>query len=91
MDEQQIVEGEMLTPIPRQQGKSITMDFPDAIREVLKGNKVARVEWGNKDYGFMKDEWLTIFINGKFHTWLISAGDMEANDWIVSKETNESN
>ena len=91
MDEQQITEGEILTPLPRKQGQSLTMDFPDAIREVLKGNRITRIEWGNKDYGFMKDEWLTIFVSGKFHTWLISAGDMEANDWIVVKETHGTN
>jgi hypothetical protein len=83
MDKQQIVEGEMLTPIPREQGESITMDFPDAIREVVSGKKVTRIEWANTDYGFVKDEWLTISRDGKFHTWLISQGDMDANDWIV--------
>ena len=81
--EKQIIEGEMLTPIPRKQGESITMDFPDAIREIIKGKKVTRIEWGNTDYGFLKDEWLSIFRNGRFHTWLVSEGDMSSQDWIV--------
>ena len=73
-----------LTPIPRQQGKSITMNFPDAMKEVIKGNKVTRISWANKDYCFLKGEWLTIYIKGAFHTWLISEGDMvDAEDWIV--------
>ena len=82
MDEQ-IIGGETLTPIPRMEGKSITMDFPDAIKEIMKGNKVTRISWANKDYGFLKDEWLTIFRESKFHVWLISAGDLEGQDWIV--------
>ena len=41
---------------PKVQGKAMTMDFPDAMREVIKGKKVARAEWGNFDYGFLKSE-----------------------------------
>ena len=77
------IEAESLTPIPRKQGESITMSFPDAMREVIKGSKVTRIEWANKDYGFLKDEWLSISKDDKFHTWLVSSADMEAQDWIV--------
>ena len=80
----QTIEEELLTPIPRQEGKSITMNFPDAMREVIKGNKVTRISWVNKDYCFLKGEWVTIYIKGAFRTWLISEGDMvDAEDWIV--------
>ena len=78
-----------LTPIPREVGQSITMSFPDAMREVIAGKKVARISWANDDYGFLKDEWLSIFTKGAFHTWLVSAGDMiDAQDYIVLKENN---
>lgn len=83
------IEGEVLTPLPRTIGKAITMDFPDAMREVLRGKKVARIEWANKDYGFLKDEWLSIFKDGKVFThWSVSLGDMEAQDWIIVNESN---
>jgi hypothetical protein len=92
MDNTPIIEGETMpemTPMPKIQGKAMTMDFPDAIREVIKGNKIARVEWGNEDYGFLKDESLGIFTKGRFFTyWNVSQGDMEAQDWIVVKEVN---
>ena len=80
-----------LTPIPRKQGKSITMSFPDAMREVIKGKKVTRISWANEDYCFLKGEWLTIYIKGAFHTWLVSEGDMvDAEDWIevIDAKTN---
>ena len=80
-----------LTPMPKVQGKAMTMDFPDAMRQVIAEKKVARIEWGNYDYGFLKDEWLTIFTKNTFHTWLISAGDMEGQDWIIVKELDEAN
>jgi len=87
-NDQIVEEGELLTPIPRQQGKALTMSFPDAIGEVVKGKSITRMEWGNTDYCLLKDGWLTIYINDKFQKWLISDGDMDANDWYVVKELN---
>ena len=86
-----IVEGELLTPIPRKPGESITMDFPEAIRQIMSGKKVRRMEWPDEDYGVLKDEWLTIYTKGAFHSWLVSLGDMGANDWYVVKEENATN
>lgn len=82
------IQEEKLTPTPRIQSKSMTMDFPDAIKQIINGKKVARVSWGNKDYGFLKDAWLTIFTKGAFHTWLISDGDLEGQDYICITESN---
>ncbi len=81
-----VVEGEVLTPLPRKQGESITMSFPDAIAKIIEGKKVARVSWGNDDYGLLKDGWLTIYTKGAFHTWSVSDGDMiDAEDWFVKE------
>ena len=60
-----------------------TMDFPDAMREIIAGNKVARVSWGNPDYCFLRDGWLIIFTKGAFHTWSVNDGDMEGQDWVI--------
>jgi len=86
-----IIEGkieESLTPMPTIQSKPRTMDFPDAIRQIISGKKVSRVSWGNGDYVFIKDEWLSIFTKGAFHTLLVSAGDAEGQDWTIVMETN---
>lgn len=65
-----------------------TMDFLDAMREIIAGNKVARLSWSNPDYCLLKDGWLSIYTKGEFHTWSINDGDMEGNDWIITMEAN---
>ena len=75
---------ELLTPMPRQQGKAQTMDFPDAIKEIIKGKKVRRLSWESEtDHGLLKDSWLTIFTEGAYHTWSVNDGDLEGQDWII--------
>lgn len=76
-----------VTPAPKSAEPSRTMDFPDAIREVTSGKKIRRESWGDpKDYGFIKNSWLTIFTKGKFHTWNVNDGDLEGQDWVVILE-----
>ena len=84
-----IIEEETLTPIiPRNAGESITMDFVDAMRQLVNGKRITRISWGNPDYCFMKDGWVTIYTKGSFHTWTINDGDTEGQDWIIVKEKN---
>jgi len=75
-----------LTPTVKDEPKARTMSFPDAIKEVMRGKRVTRISWGNKDYGTLKDGWLTIFTKDTFHRWLVSDGDMEGQDWTVAGE-----
>lgn len=64
------------------------MSFPDAMKKVLEGQSVTRASWGTGDYCLLKDDWLTIYTKGDFHSWLVSAGDMEAQDWIIYVHAN---
>lgn len=80
------MECDALTPVPDDKTVVLqpqTMDFPDAMRQIINGRKVARVSWGNADYCLLRGGWLTIFTKGDFHTWTINDGDMEAQDWTV--------
>lgn len=77
-----------LTPEPRVENKAVTMSFLAAMQEIINGQKVTRMSWSNGDYCLLKDGWLTIFTKGAFHTWSISDGDMEGQDWIIVKELN---
>lgn len=85
-----MVEPESMTPVltPTVDPQAKTMDFPDAMREVIGGKKVARVSWGDEDYCLVKEGWLTIFTKGKFYTWHVNDGDLEGQDWIIVKENN---
>jgi len=82
---------EYLTPPPiiRSPGESITMDFPEAMREIMNGKSIRRMSWLTaSDYCLLKDGWLTIHTKGAFHNWSVNDGDMEGQDWIVVKELN---
>lgn len=80
---------ELLTPIPRKQGESITMSFFDAMRQIVKGKKVRRLSWETQsDHGLLKEGWLSIHTKGRFYTWNVSDGDMEGNDWVVMEGIN---
>jgi hypothetical protein len=76
-----------MTPVVNPTPKFI--DFPEAIRKINEGKRVARVSWQNADYGVLKDGWLTIFHKkdnkpiATFHIWNVSDGDMNGDDWIV--------
>ena len=79
----EVEEGEILTPLPT--GKSVTMSFYDALKKLNDGKCITRIAWGNTDYCLMKDGFLSIFINGDFHRWSISEGDVEPCDWTIIK------
>lgn len=75
-----IIEGVSPTP-PRIK----EMDFPDALREVIAGKKITKLEWCNKIvYGEMKDERLTLWKDdGKAYHWILSLGDVSGKDWVI--------
>ena len=74
-----------MTPTPIEVIKDDgTMDFPDAIRELTNGKKIARLAWKPADdYGLLKDGYLMIYINGKFNKFLVNDGDLLGDDWII--------
>lgn len=77
---------EIITPILKESGKAITMDFPSAIREITNGKKVRRVSWPTEsDHGLLKDGWLIIHTKGAYHKWLVNDGDLEGEDYIIVK------
>lgn len=73
---------EEITTSPSKTGEKQLMGFSDALMEMLLGKKVTKVEWNNvEEYGFMKDEILSIHRNGKDHGWLVSRADIEGEDF----------
>lgn len=65
--------------------KPVLMDFPDAIRQVILGKRITRLEWPNKEvFGFLNGNMLSLHKqDGKNYQWLVSDGDLLADDWIV--------
>ena len=78
------IKSNLLTPIAsRKPGESLTMSFPDAMKKIIEGKKVARVSWGNNDFCFLDNEWLVVVRNGKSFSWKINDGDMFGEDWVL--------
>jgi hypothetical protein len=60
---------------------SRVMDFPDAMREVLNNVKIRRSDWPAGVYGVLKDGMLTLHNDTGDHSWLVSSGDLEGENW----------
>ena len=72
------------------QVKITFLTFPEAVKEIINGSKVTRMDWNDSnEYGFIKDEFLCIHTKGADHTWIISKADLMAEDWIIVGESNE--
>ncbi len=76
-----------ISPKPREpkSDNSKQMDFPEAIRQIIDGNKVTKLEWDdNKYYGVLKDGFLMLHKpDDEFYKWLVSDGDLEGTDWVI--------
>lgn len=67
------------------------MDWPEAMRAVKEGQRVARNEWAMGDtYCLRARGRLMIHNDGEppiqLHEWIVSADDMDATDWVVLTE-----
>ena len=61
-----------------------TMTFAAAMAFVVVGKMITKQEWDNPDsYGMLRDGWLMIHRDGKWHRWLVNEGDLMGEDWIV--------
>jgi hypothetical protein len=71
--------------LPKKSNEPVTMDFPSAMRALINGALVTRLEWKNDDYCLLQNGWLRIFTSSdeKFHDWLVSEGDMAVSDWVI--------
>jgi len=71
----------------------VQMTFPEAIKQVIEGKKITRIEWGDVNhYGVLKNDILCLFRDGKngdtFYSWIINDGDLLATDWVVVDSLN---
>lgn len=76
----------MTSPIIEGTVEPMLLNFPDAMYEVIKGKKIKRKEWEDKnEYGIFMDAKLMIMKHddSKFHPWIISEGDLLADDWYT--------
>jgi len=67
-----------------------TKDFGEAMRFVSQGYHVRRLEWEDERImvALIEDK-LMIFLpeDGKFHPFIVNAGDLYGNDWVIVNVT----
>lgn len=72
-----------MSPVPKKKKEDL-MNFMSAIDKVIKGKKITRKEWLDKDvYGFIQDKVLCIHTKKKNCSWVLSELDIKAKDWML--------
>lgn len=63
------------------------IDFPTALRKMIDGKKITKLEWKNpKLYGMIYGGFLKLHNpDGTFNAWILSTGDLYGDDFIVVK------
>jgi len=68
--------------------KPIEMDFPEALRVVIEGKKITKLDWENRDtYISLRGGFLSLYQDGKWHRLLVSDGDLLGQDWVTVNDT----
>ncbi len=82
--------GLQMSPLPKLTPYATTkipkvIDFYAALKEVEKGKKITKAEWGTESiYGYLKGEILTLHkSDGQDFHWIIRDADMLGDDWKV--------
>ena len=72
------------SPVINKNKPVVGMDFPEAMKAVINGKRITRVEWGDsREYGCLQNGLLVIHTKGKDHSWTVSEGDLMAHDWLA--------
>jgi len=82
------------SPKPEKVQQFQTYNFPDAVRLVLIGKRLSRLDWGDKEeymyYDEKVSEYLILHTLGQDKQFLLRGVDMDATDWFeVEEETSE--
>ena len=68
--------------------KPIEMDFMEALRVVIEGKKITKLDWENRaTYVTLRGGFLSIHQDGKWSRLLVSDGDLLGEDWVMVNDT----
>ncbi len=86
-----IQEGQIVSPVtsfspnPAKVGELKLMDFPEAIKEVIAGKRITKLEWADiNTYGYLNGAFLTLHEAHKEGQWILSDGDLNGKDWMLA-------
>lgn len=65
--------------------KKTELDFYEALKEVMTGKSITKLEWGNRNiFGILKDTHLMLHKNdNRYYDWILSEADIRGDDWVV--------
>lgn len=85
-----MAESVSVSPTPNKEKEDSTnMDFYSALKKIVEGKKVHKLEWENKQYyGLLiltpEGEILGLHKpDGNNYQWIVSVGDMKGSDYIL--------
>lgn len=72
-----------MSPLPEKIQE--TMDFPEAMRELIAKKRVTKLEWKDEEfYVFLNEGKLQLHKpDGNNYDWIISEGDLNGDDFTV--------
>jgi hypothetical protein len=67
--------------------KEGVMDFPDALRKVIDGKKITKLEWNDpKIYLFLDGGRLRMMKENTLFDLIVSDGDLLGTDWVIVED-----
>ena len=71
------------SPLPSKEAND-TMTFPEAMKQIIQGEKVTKLEWNDPETYLILTTHLYLHKSaGTEHPLIVSDGDMLGEDWIV--------
>ena len=66
--------------------RATELDFPNALREIIAGKCITKLEWNNPDiYLVFKDNTLMIHKETGFHPLIVTDGDLFGEDFVETR------
>lgn len=74
-----------MSPTKKKQEKTTELDFYEALKAMMQGMSVTKLEWGNRNvFGLLKDTHIMLHkADNRYYDWIISDGDVHGDDWII--------
>lgn len=85
MEPQEEIMESATSPVPTKKNVRRLLNFYEALKEVADGKMIFRIDWQSEGvWGLIYNETLALKkSDGKYYSWVVSLGDMLAEDWVV--------
>ena len=74
-----------MSPTPNKVEKTKDLNFYEALKAIMGGKSVTKIEWGNRNiYGILKDTHIMLHkADNRYYDWILSDGDVYGEDWVI--------